>query len=452
MHPAIKNEMKRAEKKIEKCLFDMINDHDFYGHLLLSMNIECLPIIPTMGTDGDRIVYNPLFVNNISRKKLRFAMSHEVYHVIFKHHLRSPVNVTPEELYGNVLSEQEKAELMRTHRKWNKAGDYVINPQLESDGFPRYKEFLFDDRYKGMTAEAVFKKLPDEPEQSQNGNGGSQQAENGNQDGSENGTSGKGNDNKGSQQGQGTGEDENGQYVGDVFSAGKGKKLSKAEKDQKAREIDQKVINAARIAKRQGTLPAGMARYVDSLTETKVNYIDLLREFMETVMDRSDYDWSFPNRRFIPGGYYLPSIAGEDDEMPETWIFMDTSGSIGQRELQILGNEIASVLDQFKTKVHVAYIDAAMHNTETFEHDDIINGKLKLHPQGGGGTSFVPGFKYLEEKDIEPVCLLYFTDLCCNDFPEEPDFPVFWGHVGNSGWGKNDPPFGEVVELELGNE
>ena len=46
---------------------------------------------------------------------------------------------------------------------------------------------------------------------------------------------------------------------------------------------------------------------------------------------RRDYSWSFPNRRFIDGGLYLPSIRSEG--MDTIAVIIDTSGSLPARTL-----------------------------------------------------------------------------------------------------------------------
>jgi len=66
---------------------------------------------------------------------------------------------------------------------------------------------------------------------------------------------------------------------------------------------------------------------------------------------------------------------------------------------------------------------------------------IKLSPKGGGGTDFVPPFRWVEENDIEPKCLVYLTDLCCNSFPVVPDYAVLW--VTNS---HKAAPFGETLQ------
>jgi len=65
---------------------------------------------------------------------------------------------------------------------------------------------------------------------------------------------------------------------------------------------------------------------------------------------------------------------------------------------------------------------------------------LDIKPHGGGGTAFSPVFEYIEEHGIEPIAIVFLTDLCCDDFGNEPNCPVLWVSTD-----EGTAPFGEVV-------
>ena len=72
-------------------------------------------------------------------------------------------------------------------------------------------------------------------------------------------------------------------------------------------------------------------------------------------------------------------------------------------------------------------------------HDDV-----ELALRGGGGTSFRPVFDWVEEQEIEPRCLVYFTDGYA-DFPEQPhSYPVMWAIIDSS----ETPPWGEILHID----
>ncbi|NQV18265.1 MAG: hypothetical protein HQ534_06970 [Armatimonadetes bacterium] len=91
------------------------------------------------------------------------------------------------------------------------------------------------------------------------------------------------------------------------------------------------------------------------------------------------------------------------------------------------------------TEIKVIYVDSKVANVETIDIFD-----FKLHAKCGGGTDFKPGFEYIEQEDIMPSCVIYFTDGYCDSFPEEPDFQTLWILTDKANF---TPPFGEVIYM-----
>ena len=69
---------------------------------------------------------------------------------------------------------------------------------------------------------------------------------------------------------------------------------------------------------------------------------------------------------------------------------------------------------------------------------------LQLAPRGGGGTDYRPVCAWIDREGLHPVCLLWFTDLECTSFPEQPEYPVLWIIDGRK---DNPPPFGEWIVI-----
>jgi hypothetical protein len=59
-------------------------------------------------------------------------------------------------------------------------------------------------------------------------------------------------------------------------------------------------------------------------------------------------------------------------------------------------------------------------------------------------ADFRPAFEWVAESDIAPLRLIYLTDLCCDSYPEAPEYPVLW--VTDS---RRAAPFGETVRITL---
>ena len=182
-----------------------------------------------------------------------------------------------------------------------------------------------------------------------------------------------------------------------------------------------------------------MSRLVGTLLKPKVDWRDVLQRFV--VKQRND-DRSLarPNRRFISQGLYLPSVTGEG--LGEIAFAIDTSGSIGEQELNQFASEVREVWESHKPeKIHVIYFDHEVCHADEFDRDT----EPTFKPHGGGGTAFSPVFKYMQEKNINPVACIFLTDLCCSDYGDMPDYPVLWV----STYEKADtPPFGEVTLMQ----
>jgi predicted metal-dependent peptidase len=115
-------------------------------------------------------------------------------------------------------------------------------------------------------------------------------------------------------------------------------------------------------------------------------------------------------------------------------IGVDTSGSISQDILSAFAKEINTIMgDAEPDLIHIVYCDAAVHRVDTYNRGDTI----EIKPVGGGGTDFSPVFRWVEENGVNPMCLIYFTDLM-GSFPGKPDYPVIWAATmdGNIPWGE----------------
>ena len=365
----------------------------FWGVLALRLAPIADPTIETMETDGVSIRYNPDFVAGLPRAILRTLIAHETMHCAALHHTRRDG---------------------RDPQRWNIACDHAINPLLAEAGFDLPEGALIDPVYAGMSAEDIYDRLPQDA-------GGNGAGPNGN--GNDPGGMGGVNDPPpgGNEPGQGTPPDS----LGPPSAAD----LTKQEENWIIA-----AAQAAATAKAMGIGAGDAARAIAEQVAPKVDWREVLRRYLSTAA-KSDYAWTPPNRRYIARGIYLPSLRSET--LGPVVIAVDTSGSIDDVTLAAFAAEIAAILeDAAPEAVHVVYCDDAVAATEDFEPGDLV----RLTPHGGGGTAFRPVFDWVAESDIRPVCAVYLTDLCGDDFGPEPDYPVLW--VSTAG---TEAPFGEVI-------
>ena len=210
-----------------------------------------------------------------------------------------------------------------------------------------------------------------------------------------------------------------------------------AEQAQQQAEWKVRVAQAAQAAKMMGKMSAGLERLVNDVLAPKVDWRDVLHKFVEKC--KSDQrTFARPNRRFLSQGLYLPSVSGE--ALGEMAIAVDCSGSIDDDILAQFEGEITAIKeDANQVRIHVVYFDSDVSHYVKYERDDSLN--IKAH--GGGGTAFSPVFKYFADHDINPVACVFLTDLCCDDFGDQPAYPVLWVSTM-----EGDAPFGEVVVMK----
>ena len=87
---------------------------------------------------------------------------------------------------------------------------------------------------------------------------------------------------------------------------------------------------ALNIARAEGKASARVEETVRPAHAITLDWRTLLGRYM-TDAARHDYSWNAPNRRFIDGGLYLPSVRSEG--INAVAIIIDTSGSLPPQTL-----------------------------------------------------------------------------------------------------------------------
>ncbi|MBB6052346.1 vWA domain-containing protein [Armatimonas rosea] len=193
----------------------------------------------------------------------------------------------------------------------------------------------------------------------------------------------------------------------------------------------------------QGTMPAGWDRELGALEPAQLDWRSYLwRHLVRTPTDFSGFD-----RRLIHQGLYLETLEGESVRV---CVCIDTSGSIGPKQLSQFLGEVVGILRSYPHLVcNLSYADAALYGPYPLTGDTPIS-ELPA-PKGGGGTDFRPFFAAVAEAeqngDSAAVCV-YLTDGF-GAFPERPsEGPTLWV-VNAGGLGAEEFPFGEVARLLL---
>lgn len=363
--------MAQAMDRLKKVRALMLIKHPFFATLMMGMPMIETRDVPTAATDMRSLYINPDFVDTIDDKVLMFVIAHEIMHTALKHGLRKQ---------------------QRNHLRWNIACDYSINLTLKDDKFTVWDQALLDEKYRGpdkfaLSADVIYNLLTKE-EDEQKQQGGGQQPGMGEPGGSHHSP-----------------------MLGDLKDVpGSGDPMAE---DALAQDIQQRVAQAAAIARMTGNMSGNLERFVKQVLEPEVSWIDLLRNFMvETT--QADEDWSIRNRRFED--IYLPSDHSE--AMGELIAIGDASGSC-YNDMERYFTEFLSIAEQVNPeRIRLIWADTKITNEQEFEAgDDIV-----IAPKGFGGTDMTVPLKYVEQ--FEPRVVVLFTDGHTPWPKEEPPYPL----------------------------
>ena len=397
------------ERKVQKAKITLMRNPMFalWSGILMVGRTSVVDNMPTACTNGRDEKYGRKFVADLKDNELNFVVLHENLHKAFRH-----------------LTTWKKLH-EENHRLANAACDYVINLKLKDldpsekvIAMPRFKDGemkgkimgLVDEKYRGMHAKQVFDLLKEEQKK-----GRGNPCEDGDSGGIP--TNGDGN---------GEGFDEH-----DWDGA---KEMTEVEKKELEREIDQAIRQGVMAHQKiAGTGAGGLDRDLLDLLEPKVNWREMLREFVKSTCHAKDTSsWRRVNRRFLSMGTYMPSLIGE--KVGHLVIAVDTSGSVGQEELSEFLTEVRGIAEEVKpSQVDLIYWDSEVAAHEEYSENmvsDIINS---TKPKGGGGTSPSCVSEYLKAKAIEPECIIVLTDgYVGSDWGSDWTAPVLWAIVGGN--------------------
>lgn len=434
------------DPRMIKARSSLVTSQPFFGTLALYLQLVEDPSVETMSTDGDKLFYDPAFLDRITPKELKGVIAHEVMHCAYQHHLRRGTR---------------DAEL------WNDAADYAINPDLIASGFELPEGVFLDVQYKGMSVEEIYARLKAERSNGQPkpqgsaGSGGS--AGGGNSPspaqpapgGPKNGPStGPGASPGSPSPAQGTNPPPSGATgpTGPGSSARWGQVKDAAPAHEAAAqgeakaEWERRVRQAVAVAARAnaGTVPGNLQGVVQALNKPTVDWRSELQAFIrdKTVMD---YSWTNPNKRFLNSGFILPGVKANG--IKKLGIVVDTSGSVDERLLSKFFVEIEDAMEAAAVQeVIVVQCDARVQLVTSYTAGDVINPKVV----GRGGTRFAPAIEWYKENEPDVAALIYFTDLECDDYGEEPYCPLLWAAYGMESRLQNlisKVPFGSVIQI-----
>ena len=361
--------LKTGIEKITRAKIQLYDKQPFFSYILNHMKaipfnkeqlegIKAQGLIPTMGVNaiGD-LFYSEEYVMSIPNERVEAVLCHEAMHCALLHMIRLE---------------------NRDMKLFNIATDLVINNMLRlndfnTEGFQLLPDY--DNSFKignklikdidKKTAEVVYNELYEIADKIPTKSMGSDI-----------------------------------HYFGEPTDSN-GNRKSKEEIEG---EWKQELANASYFAKNKGKLSASLERAVNGIIKSKLNWKQLLYRYITNEI-KNDYSYRRPSKKFISTGIYFPSIANESISIS---CAIDTSGSISNRELNHFLGEIYSITKAHKNvELEILFHDTEISSKHLFKHNNMHN-VLKVKPTGGGGTSHIPVFEYINKS--KPNLFVSFTD------------------------------------------
>ncbi len=375
-------------KAIVEARVNLLLNHPFFGNLATRLQlVDGTDWCPTAATDGRRFYYNREFIKSLNKEELIFLVGHEILHVVYDHIGR-------------------RRNGYHDPKYWNMANDYIVNYTLVKEKIGEMiKSGLYSEKYSDeYTSEELYEILVENKTTVQLTIDMHLEAE---------GAEGESDDNNGSS-------DSSKSITATIDVQGTGNKkpvLSKEEIEEIRKEIKASIISAAQNC--SGSIPKGIKRLVQSLTEPKIDW----REMLETCIKSSlKDDWSYSklSKRTWTSKIILPGQKNMDTVDIE--IFLDTSGSVTDAMVKDFLSEVKGIMDMFaQFRLGLATFDTKVYNYQVFTQEN-SEDILSYEAKGRGGTLYESVFEYLKENEIEPNTLVMFTDGYPNHSWGDPNY------------------------------
>jgi len=404
--PVSESNIKKAHKLVSEARTLASAWCRFFAHIIARCETVIVKpedrTVPTacVSQDGG-MFFNPNFVLSLKPSELAGVVIHEAMHPAMLCWARQQGRHEKVVVGGQVVE------------AWNLAHDLSINPAIQdmlnaSDSYIAKRirlpaDVAIDPKYgSAWSAEMIYDDLLKRAQENTSHQGSAGQPCDGNGDGNPNGANGS------------LPEFDNDALAGDARSdignSDVGHRAAAGDKTAQSKLANDWRVTLLAAAQEQerhggrGSLPGGIQKLVDELRNPKVDWRDVLSQWIGENGNREDFTYRRPRRRFDPRETYLPSIQkhGIDDVV----VLWDTSGSMHGRETAILSELVNGICEDLGLSLRIICIDAKIHSDtrDVQEACDIIP-----HIKGGGGSNFRPAFERLDEEQFNGV-VIAFTD------------------------------------------
>jgi len=455
---------------IELIVFALLIQDHFFGTFIIHMQREIrydfsAPAAVTIKKGAPLLLLNPVLLLRYNHKEVKAILKHEVYHLLHMHLLRSKENNNRFDSYiENVVMDvainqfipdiPDECITFDNFCKKFKLDPYRVQ---RKEAFEYYLDLVKNSKEYQKEAEAYKQMMKDIQDildklgqsMSGQGNGGS----NGNQS-----SSGSGGKNQQDQDGKGGKGNKTIQEMLDEILNEKYPvdhstwKESDSSDVQNMKEIVKQMVNEA--IKNCGNIPGDLQQLINKINEPAIiRWQDELKMLVGSV--KCPYKLT-PLRRPRRQMDRMDLKGRLSDRKVKIAVAIDTSGSMGERELQFVFSEIFNILKLVKFEMSIIECDTRVQRV--YKAKDLKDIDTKV--AGRGGTSFTPVFKYIKEEmryQDKPDLLVYFTDGWGESQLDEayhisPNIKLMWVLTGRKkDLSCNNPWTNKIKELKMGD-
>lgn len=407
-----------AEDKLQRARTVIFSHLPFFGSLLAKARITIVDEgITTACIDmAGRMSISRQFMSELTSDQLAGLLTHEIMHPALQFYPRFQIrdkivtSVSPEgksrpvalfNLAQDFFINQSLIESMAAmHQNSNYASSAILN--LPPGG-------LYNSEFADMSSEEIYDLLAEEVDK----NGKSPAP-----DGFEGDVS--------LEEGQ------------DGSSASDEEKKHWAEKWKNA--LVEAQMDHDRYSQMRGVIPAGIRKMIHELLNPRVYWRDVVSRWTGEHGGRGFRTYTRPSRRSEAIGTILQSV--RRSEISDICVLLDTSGSMGGRETELVSETIA-IAEDLNLRLRVICVDCAIHSDN---HN--VNTVEDINFAGGGGSDLCPAFERLDEERFTGAVIVYTDGFIGVPQTQPPTLKAVLWVLFSEHHDRQPAPWGEAVRID----
>ena len=415
---------------------------------------------------------NPLLLCKFKLKEILYIICHEIDHVVLNHPAEmvkaNPTKNSDTFYKFNLaadasVNDRINYEIQRENRKYLSAPEGLITSRVLEEKF-KLKNVRSLENY------AYYFGLINQKGEDENGQNGQEQMMGSmNEDGNNNGGSGSGDsDEQNNEQGKGKSKSDANDNTQDNGAGGQGQDSGAGKQDnivtaknynrlddhnwevgddaEEAQAATREFVNSAVDMMNQesrGLIPGSFFSQIEKINApTKISWQSVLKKYVGTISANKRKTRMRLNRR-QPERFDLSGTV--DDKILKIVVAIDTSGSVSDKMIAQIFNEIFAILAKRKHEVTIIECDSAVTRVYTAKNAS----EVKMKVTGRGGTRFSPVIEYInKDKRYRDALLIYFTDgYGESEIPKPLTYRNIWVVFDNVRCLSVKEPYGIVLEL-----